>query len=215
MGRIPETEVMERGILMARDSVLAILRGWKTQTRRLMNPQPWKGLEDFFYWKPRGETVSLGESWWADRCPHGAPGDRLWVRETWRPSYHLVGRFPSPVCSILYRADDSKRKVPYEDFARAKWVAGETRWRPSIFMPRVFSRIDLEITEVRVERLQDMDGYDAQEEGILANCDADLCDGVTLGEFAKLWDSLHEKKGRGWEANPWVWVIIFKRLSEN
>ncbi len=118
-------------------------------------------------------------------CPYGEVGDRLWVRETWCGGQHGM-------------------PVHY----KASWTEHEygPAWKPSIHMPRKYSRITLEITGVRVERVQDMSVEDAINEGIgLSSVDP-------LGSFGQLWDSINAKCGYGWGVNPWVWVVEFKRV---
>lgn len=120
-------------------------------------------------------------------CRYGKPGDRLWVRETWG----WDDEDPSAV-NPRYRATHSSAD----------------RWIPSIHMPRWASRITLKVESVRLERLQDISQKDAYSEGVTIN-DPDGCDPVM--SFAELWESIN---GPGsWEANPWVWVVQFKRIN--
>ena len=118
-------------------------------------------------------------------CPYGHPGDFLWVRETFYNS-RMDNSMPTH-----YRADNQD-----EDF--------QLIWNPSIFMPRWASRILLEITAVRVERLQKISEDDARAEGVSPE---------TVGPFSELWDSINRKPGRTWADNPFVWVIEFKRIK--
>lgn len=115
--------------------------------------------------------------------------DRLWVRESWRPKL-----FPNDK-DIEYRADYDSPGKP---------------WKPSIYMPRWASRITLEITHVWIERLQEISAYDILREGL-------ECHPVpqNFRKFEILWNSLYAKKGYGWETNPWVWVISFKKIDED
>lgn len=168
-----------------------------------------------------------GESYWAE-CPFGKIGDRLWVRETWADANSEGG-----LC-VLYRADDDRRYLAYEsypvDYDRypgaqfAQWAAdvesgAEGRYRPSIHMPRWACRLLLEITDVRVERLQAISAADAEAEGLRkfpfedshawAWRDDDRCGHASpTGAFRSLWTST----GGDWNANPWVWAISFRRL---
>lgn len=164
-------------------------------------------------------------------CPYGKPGSRLWVRETWS-DVNLQG---AP--GIAYRADDDIRDLMdepgfhdkdgafnYDDervkpYHFAVWSedllsGAEGRWRPSIHMPRWASRITLEITDVRVERLQDISEEDACAEGADQAEHLDAPEGsysFTEG-FRRLWKSIY---GPGsWDANPWVWVVEFKRVDQ-
>ncbi|MFG8133140.1 hypothetical protein ACEOP2_22250 [Pseudomonas aeruginosa] len=222
----------ERPILFSGPMVRAILEGRKTVTRRVMKPQP-----DFLgsMVDPNTPFKTLDAGLHARiTCPYGEPGDRLWVRETWTD----VNMCGAP--ALAYRADEDIRDLMEEpgflddrgafnyDDPRVKpypfacWYAelDQARWRPSIHMPRWASRILLEITAVRVERLQDISEEQALAEGVRGEpCDharqacADIgCWGDTAkGAFGFLWESLN---GEGsWVANPWVWVVEFKRVT--
>ena len=198
----------ERPIIFSDEMVRAILAGEKTQTRRVMKPQP-VNLVDAIQW---------------EKCPQGIPGDRLWVRETWAAPGYLDHRKPSDIEDwnpILYRADGFIAR----QFAVDKnWLSSMFgRWRPSIFMPRWASRINLEIVNVRVERLQDISEEDAKAEGVSAVMrDSGGC--LPWGEwveipsyydgFVETWDRINAKRSCGWDTNPWVWVIEFQ-VKEN
>ncbi|WP_186083797.1 hypothetical protein [Burkholderia gladioli] len=181
----------KRPILFSAPMVRAILDGRKTQTRRVAKEFAGRDNLDAIL---RRFPNQQG-------CPHGEPGDRLWVRETW-------GQYQLAPEDIVYRAD--------EDFP----CGSPKRWRPSIHMPRWASRITLEITGVRVERLQDISEADAIAEGIEHTSDGFSVDegrhfhaARARDSFASLWDGLNEARGHGWEANPWVWVIEFRRIT--
>ncbi|EPO7863153.1 TPA: hypothetical protein ACVGMO_001172 [Pseudomonas aeruginosa] len=222
----------ERPILFTGPMVRAILEGRKTVTRRVVKPPP-----DFLgsMVDPNTPFKTLDAGLHARiTCPYGEPGDRLWVRETWTD----VNMCGAP--ALAYRADEDIRDLMEEpgflddrgafnyDDPRVKpypfacWYAelDQARWRPSIHMPRWASRILLEITAVRVERLQDISEEQALAEGVRGEpCDharqacADIgCWGDTAkGAFGFLWESLN---GEGsWVANPWVWVVEFKRVT--
>ncbi|HBR0482725.1 TPA: hypothetical protein L9G90_005426 [Klebsiella pneumoniae] len=196
----------ERGMIFNAEMVRAILDGRKTQTRR---PIKWKQTrfteigerEDGSKW-PWSEDAEHACDFWHP-CPFGAVGDRIWVRETWNKYGGL----------LTYRADrdwiDDMRK---ETVCTAKWV-------PSIHMPRWASRILLEITDVRVERLNSISQEDAQAEGLeLTGWRPTYSDPDSGGEvmtpydnFAELWSSIYGDES--WQANPWVWVIEFKRVE--
>lgn len=122
-------------------------------------------------------------------CPYGQPGDLLWVRETWRQAQWKDG--------ILYRADKA-RSLGMDEYS------DRHKWKPSIFMPRKASRLTLEITDIRMERVQDITTDDAIAEGI-----KELQGGAKV-EFHNLWDSINAKRGYGWKANPRVWVVVFQ-----
>lgn len=189
----------------------ALLDGRKTQTRRTVKPQP---DEDGLAKVTNGPWVDTSERNY--RCPFGAAGDRIWVRETWAEAGASAPDLK------LYRANYPEH-VPsiYENVPPAE----EIRWTPSIHMPRTASRILLEITDVRVERLNAISEEDAEAEGIdmealydsqdcydcIANHNMTGRPTVT-GAFKYLWESIYGEEG--WKSNPWVWVIKFKRIEE-
>jgi hypothetical protein len=181
----------ERPILFSGEMVRAILDGRKTQTRRIMKPQPDLSMLHV------EEEMQNGQGGWeglaGDACPHGQPGDRLWVRET----FAQVGTPGTLSGYVRYKADEKAALGAY----------GCQKWRPSIFMPRRASRIILEITDVRVERVQGISNADALAEGINRPID----NRYPIDEFRALWDSINAKRGFGWYVNPWVWVIGFKQ----
>jgi hypothetical protein len=193
----------ERPILFSGPMVRAILEGRKTQTRRVVKRQ---GDMEFDPADPHFGPYWLSYATEADgedakvRCPYGVPGDRLWVRETFAENAGTAG-------GIVYRADvgDSCHGVARLDLKCQEWTHHVDRWRPSIFMPRRFSRILLEITGVRVERLQDISDDDCRAEGY------DRSHAFPREWFARLWASIN---GPGsWAANPWVWVVSFRRVE--
>ena len=188
--------------------VRALLAGTKTQTRRIVKPQPAPdqqprtviGSSGFVYVMDNAPLLPYPEvrrvRW---DCPYGQPGDRLWVRETFG-HFERNDNF-TPGCEVFYRADGGCLEIE--------------PWRPSIHMPRWASRITLEITGVRVERLQDIDISAAQAEGVsdtgsLILDSAGNEQGGPIAEYAVLWEQIN---GPGsWDANPWVWVLEFRRL---
>lgn len=170
--------------------VRAILQGRKTQTRRACKLDVRHGMPD-------GELTSLLKC-----CPYGQPGDRLWVRESgWER--------PERTAKMMHEGADTWEPYYYDADGYMKKDGEQfTSWgfkrRPSIHMPRWASRITLEITGVRVERLHDISEEDAVAEGVPRYSGA-------LFEFCQIWKALN---GPGsWNANPWVWAIEFKRLS--
>jgi hypothetical protein len=170
--------------------VRAILDGRKTQTRRVIKPQPGDIHRDLL-------RINY-------HCPYGQPGDHLWVRETWSPwadeATKQAARGKDPV---LYRAD-------YRKGCSALEIGGDYNWKSSIYMPRWASRITLEIIGVHVERIQDISVNDCMAEGIPINIS-----GMNIVYFFRdLWDSINKKRGYGWDTNPYVWVIEFKRISQ-
>lgn len=178
----------ERPILFNSEMVNAILAGKKTQTRRVI-----KNKSNINH---------------AIECPYGKPGDLLWVRETWRPE-----ELDSGNDGIRFRADAVFKGIDNTQAAAEKWfqVYSEKEnwklWRPSIFMPRWASRITLEITHVRVERVQYIKLSGAKAEGVEHDYENNL---TTIENFAVLWDSINKKRGFGWDENPWVWVIEWR-----
>lgn len=138
-------------------------------------------------------------------CPHGEPGDRLWVRETWGQIEWttIIGR-PGRRTETVYRADGDKPHGWHE----------RNVWKPSIHMPRRLSRLTLEITDVRVERVQEISYESMKGEGALP-CHIRGGERAVLQReyFAPLWDSLSAKRGYGWDVNPWVWVLTFRRVD--
>ncbi len=200
----------ERPILLNDEMVRAILEGWKTQTRRVIKPQPTLCERSGFRWK--GYAYGIGSdhletqcNFARPACPQGKPGDRLWVRETW--------------CAVDDTELDGERWVDYRATPKysAEHPAGwenapdspeALKWRPSIHMPRWASRITLEITDVRVERLQDISEDDSMAEGILFEGDQPS----PRDNFSALWELINGPDS--WDANPWVWVIEFKRVNQ-
>jgi len=185
----------ELPILFSGPMVQAILDGRKTMTRRVVKPQP--AGDEFNGFNAFGEAIFYPRSDDSDdaglrRCPHGQPGDRLWVRETWQHN---------PYGGIVYRAGSGILNCDGRG------------WRSPICMPRWASRITLEITAVRVERVQDISEEDAMSEGAMFCNHGVEHDGMHYRcGFCALWNSLNAKRGYGWDTNPWVWVLAFKRL---
>jgi hypothetical protein len=147
-------------------------------------------------------------------CPYGKPGDRLWVRETWQQTFKLRGSRDQRVVSA-----DPTPGTGRLHYAADELVEDPPKWRTSIHMPRWASRINLDITGVRIERLQEIDDWGAIEEGIYApywhksdgNSDGYFTEpeGMAVDAFRDLWESINGPDS--WSANPWVWVVEFKR----
>ena len=210
----------ERPILFSAPMVRAILAGRKTQTRRAV-----KGSPGRVTWSP---IVLNGYGGWCDEhgrpapCPYGKPGDRLWVRETWQHSNFPLGPYDES-CSVFYRADymDDPHGPDGEKSPEGKYRT----WVPSIHMFRSASRILLEVTDVRVERLQDISDRgpqnDCTAEGVF-HCGMDVpryeewgASGFRSSEkymYRQLWESINS--AGSWDANPWVWVVEFRRADE-
>ena len=198
----------ERGIIFNGEMVRAILEGRKVQTRRIVKPQP---DEDGLARLRVGPWMDTSEKIY--RCPCGEVGDRLWVRETWQ-AIHCYCDEHGYVDEVRFASSIPKQKTKY--WHPVYEVDGHDKnredrgypWRPSIHMPRWASRITLEITGVRVERLNDISEADARAEG----APTELC---LIGErhdlgFRTLWKSIYGAES--WQANPWVWVIEFRKI---
>lgn len=221
----------ERGILMSAPMVRATIAGTKTQTRRICKDQPHESSG--MVWWPDGKGTDTGTGGGApgvylSRCPYGQPGDRLWVRETWQHSNFPLGPYDES-CTVFYRADylDDPHGPDGEKSPEGKY----RHWAPSIHMFRLASRITLEITGIRVERLQSISDSDIEAEGTaqwvkdggsvwsprlgfdgqLPNADGEITVKPNRVAFCSLWEEIN---GRGsWDANPWVWVIEFRRVE--
>lgn len=190
----------ERPILFSSSMVRAILDGSKTQTRRVVK-QDREGLLDC-------EPHPAWDAFWqCVACPYGKPGDRLWVRETFAIVPRTAYARSDGVQQTL-RPDDDHDAAIY----RAGWDRsnGGFRWRPSIHMPRWASRILLEIADVRVERLQDISEADAKAEGA-HNHKYNGLDLAYARAYSDLWESINGPDS--WAANPWVWVVEFRRIE--
>lgn len=233
----------ERGMIFNGEMVRAILDGRKTQTRRIIKPQPEATLSGSLSGKwlsrplnglllPKIEDIAI-------HCPFGVVGDRIWVRETFQGplfDYDLMDSYckdPTPFEKpefCVYKADG----VPAPEFYNADDEL-HCCWRPSIHMPRWASRIMLKITDVRVERLNSINEHDAIAEGLAEISkdwrtykygvpDRDGYPGTDdcgwpwhewecypISAYSKLWESIYGADS--WQANPWVWVIEFKRIE--
>lgn len=198
----------DRPILFSAPMVRALLAGTKTQTRRVVKPQPTGLLGQL------PADSARPEKWWFSggpppfasferACPYGVPGDRLWVRETWRPVHS-----GDPSQGAQYRAD---KPDVWNDV---------TRWRPAIHMFRWASRLTLTITDVRVERLNDISEADADAECFGGDFPERVLPEVFPAReggwghlsivecYARLWEHIN---GPGsWAANPWVWAVSFE-----
>jgi hypothetical protein len=212
--------VKERPILFSAPMVLAVFAGTKTQTRRAITPQPGSGVTPYattlgtWNWVLPGSGVGTGDPF---RCRYGVVGDRLWVRE----SLKLNGAE-----SWCYAADNTEIALDENDPRVPAMVAWahhkETGSCPSIHMPRWASRITLEITEVRVQRLHEITDEDAKAEGFPLPPGPGTVNGkpatiaifnARMG-FQALWRVLNDKRpGCSWDSNPFVLAVSFRRLS--
>lgn len=213
---MPTTQATERPILFNGDMVRAILDGRKTQTRRPVKPQPTQQPDGSWMRHARGrgcyseysvnrrreEVYGKGREllstrdyelpvaeWLLESAPY-SPGDRLWVRETWTTAM-------KDDAHVFYRADETDHRI----------ISNGNCWRPSIHMPRAASRLLLEVTEVRVERIQSISHDDAIAEGI------DLCNSsvgwIVRERIQRLWEAVYPGS---WARNEWVWAVTFKRV---
>lgn len=197
------TDIKERPILFNAAMVNAILDGRKTQTRRLAKPRKHPSLLAG-NWSDAYVLDGGNHDWLMQDNIYGQPGDQLWVRETFsivpRTAYRMsegVEQIEKPTCNhdaAIYRAGWDRS-------------AGGLRWQPSIHMPRWASRIQLEVTALRIERLQNITIADALAEGI--NHKTMAC---PRHEYFQLWNSINGDMNH--EQNPWVWVIEFKRIEK-
>lgn len=228
----------ERPLLFTPENAQKCHVGTKTQTRRIVKPQPTVNEHGYFQWTPRSEGhngVYTPDSFMAE-CPYGVTGDRLWVREAWADVHPLQaeGRFsipgragipgPPPVdYRVIYRGEGEYPRLhfqaaaqdyPYRELCKPgcqrKHIHPEESfhgWEPSIHMPRRLCRTVLEITEIRVQRVQEISYEDEGAEGVMLGPD---CNDRHSG-FIALWDSIN---GPGsWDANPWVWAITFQKVG--
>jgi hypothetical protein len=228
----------EHPILFNGDMVRAILDGKKTQTRRIIKAPPSARNGEFFFSIDGFPYYQVEHDGTFDEIPISNPceiGSILWVRETWNMADEATeiinGESIGP--SAPYRGVQGNRKITWRAVYSADHPGGEhpkfgrPRWRPSIHMPRWACRLFLEVTNVRVERLQDISQEDALAEGVQYVVDKLACckDGTMdshfqmelsmdhVKAFSYLWDSINAKRGYGWDENVFVWVIDFKKIK--
>lgn len=202
----------ETGLPMIAPMVLATLADLKTNTRRVMLPQPINVDEHGRWYRMPGGGESLN----CYDCPYGGPGDRLYVREACAIGWHDGGPL-----AVDYHADGKRRIFEPDTDQKAQAAAayiGDSR-RPPFLMPKWAARIWLEIVSVKVQRVQEITLDDCKREGIapytfakgaLAEPPPD-----PRWKFIELWDGLNAKRGYSWESNCWVWAITFRRLRES
>ena len=196
----------EHPILFSGPMVRAILHRRKTQTRRVIKPQPTdeKRTNSYyrFDWKGRIWTHLSDPI-----CPYGNPGDLLWVRETWMPNPGDEVAPDHDIHPYIYRADEAH-------------YGPQIKWKSPIYMPRWVSRLTLRITNVRVERVQEMNFYDWVADFAPTFMQQERARQSFVGmqnmvEMAtELWDSINAKRAP-WESNPWVWVLTFEPVGQD
>lgn len=221
-------EVNEVPIIFSEAMIHAIQEGHKSMTRRVVklprhaklmtdiasvNPD---GKDGWVAWGPRPVTDEFSMQCYPNgggfKCPYGKPGTRLWVRETFS-LYRGFADDTLPDAPVIYRADkDGCGQYPVMLNGHCVLVNQRNPWKPSIFMPRRASRIALEVTSIKVERVQDITEDDAIAEGMEI---------IPIGtstwsnrqSFAILWDKINAKRGYAWASNPWVWVVSFRKID--
>lgn len=201
----------EKPIPFTIDEVKATLEGRKSQTRRVIKPQPeFESGYDYphenelgIYWKREESYSSIDEliKELVKKCPY-QPGDILWARETWQ--HFCLNRNTMP-----------NRFAGHSDYCYKATVGNDCcgeggckKWRSSAHMPREAARIFLRVKNVRVERLQDITEEDARAEGCMSGLLTGKC--TARGQFEDLWDSINAKRGYGWDMNPFCWVVEFE-----
>lgn len=209
-------------ILFNGKMVQAIQAGRKTQTRRVVVPQPcaeflargvvrvvaqWP-LQDGVRWFMADGLSELRKSPWR-------PGDTLWVKEAW--AFRPPRDVDCPL-HITYRADETVRPIDPDSVQWEHLEQESRRWRSPIHMPRWASRLTLEVEDVRVEPVQEISPDEALAEGVRDSYPSKvLCpetiDEYNLERFRRLWDSINANRGYGWETNPWVRAVTFRRIS--
>jgi hypothetical protein len=218
-----------RPVIMSAESVRAIQDGRKTQTRRVVKrligignvtefQRSTTGGYDWSFRDKRMLWNDLRHDELLERCPYGVVGDRLWVRETW--AAHPLDNCDPPE-RVLLRADGANYDIDGRGPIDLDFPAWQPdRWRSPLFMPRDYSRITLEITDARMERVQDISEDDARKEGLCFDVLGWYVPGVpatgarTAGKaFAQFWDFINARRGYPWESNPWTWALTFKRVQ--
>lgn len=198
---------MEKPILFSTEMIQAILRkkNPKTQTRRIINPQPNIDNDSGYVFLKNGKIQLDIYNWKEDSlkfCPFGKVGDILWVRETWGIRVGMIKRNGAEFDSqdiYLYKAN-------WNHIHKLKG------WKPSIHMPKEVCRIKLRNTDLRVERLQDITTEDILKEGFKTNLREYDAEVDLKSSFKDLWNKLNSKRGYSWNSNPYVWVISFERI---
>lgn len=214
----------DRPILFSGPMVRALLDGRKTQTRRMMKPQPAGISSATRFMSASWEIVPESSRCSVDfKAPAYRPGDHLWVREAWR-TWTSVDKFSpanlrggAPDCLGLSPASIWYEATPNVDVGAGPLESEVGRLRAGMHMPRWASRLTLTVTDVRVQRLQEINGADAEAEGVFRHVAEYSLDKVFRGEraataiayYRELWDKLNADRGYGWETNPWIVAITF------
>lgn len=227
----------ERPIIFSGPMVRAILEGRKTQTRRVVKLRDFgpsdSPVDDWDFRDKRGRWNSIPTKRLLELCPCGQPGDRLWVKETFW-AWGTWEEYQDDTGKTRHRFvdhTDNAHPIIYAATQRGRFYTGPANGgndyhkRPSIFMSRIYSRIDLEATETRVELVQEISYQDSIQEGIQRTFSIgpmravgwkDYLEGGWLlsptDSFKSLWDSINAKRGYSWESNTPVWVIEFRRV---
>lgn len=210
----------EHPILFNTEMVKAVLDGRKTQTRRVIKAKRGFFVPDF----SGGPDEDYESPWPVDEatddwmiCPYGMKGDYLWVRERFCYGEIVAGDSLPEEEDPWYieQCKNDNAVIFYENAIREDIGMEDVKWKPSIHMPRWASRVNLEITDIRVERVMDITVEDALSEGVETWVEKHQPNGdkrsiYPTADFAQLWDSINEKRGFGWDVNPWVWVVEFK-----
>jgi hypothetical protein len=214
---VKETPIIFKGIM-----VNAIYKLIKTHTRRLKGlkeinkaPDEWAVIpdatdEDIWWFKEADPVNEHHPHMLPIKCPYGQVGDRLWVRETFLDTGTNSYTKRKKIQTLFYAAS---LPIPKENLKQFKG-----KWKPSIHMPRWACRLELEIIDIRLERLQDISDEDAKAEGVIVPKALKMLGEYYTGSthkvaFNTLWDSINAAAGYGWEKNPYVWVIVFKILE--
>ncbi len=221
---------MEKPILFSTEMVKAILAGRKTMTRRVIKDKVFQEWQDVGF---SSDFIKHPDNSWSKKCPYGQVGDILWVRETWNVDsvndHNKTMAIDFKAIQDGYHGAEVIRRFKPERYTQFRKFYQKAGWQSSLFMPREAARILLKVTNIRVERLQDITETDAMDEGALRipntpeyqkAFDAAVAakEKPPLGEtprqrFARLWDSLNTERGYGWDLNPWVWVVEFERVK--
>jgi hypothetical protein len=210
-------------IIFSTEMVKAIMDGRKTQTRRVIRPQPI--CEEGVHLQTDGRVISYTpdrgrwewrrEVWLGgiDRlerfCPYGKPGDRLYIRETWN-AISVTRQWWHETPGTCAEKSALNWYVKYKAWNFGGENANVPRWIPSIFMPKWASHITLEVKRVRVERVQSATWEDLCEEGLPQSVEDTQQPPAVVEWFRNLWDKINKKRGFGWSVNPWVWAVDFE-----